>query len=141
MNNGNSEFMLLFRGEGWDKGLSPEEVQQVMDKVTAWFEGLKARGIMKGARPLERAGKIVSGRGARIVADGPFAESKEAVGGYLIVEVADMAAAVAIAKSCPKIDYGMAVEVRPLMPDLLSTEHIKDAIQNCLDSTPTPTHV
>src|ERR1044072_8895789 len=104
MSTNKSEFLLLFRGEDWDKGLSEEQLHEIMDKVIAWFEGLKLQGIMKGARPLAREGKTVSGRGSRIVADGPFAESKEAVGGYLIVEVADMAAAVAIAKSCPKID-------------------------------------
>jgi hypothetical protein len=115
--NAKSDFMLLFRGEDWDKGLSTEQLHAVMDKVTAWFESLKLQGVVKGGRPLAREGKTVSGRGARIVADGPFAESKEAVGGYLMLEVAGIAEALAIAKSFPPIDYGISVEVRPVLDE------------------------
>ena len=44
--NSTSEYMLLFRGEHWDKGLSPEEAQRLMNQVIAWFEGLKERGLV-----------------------------------------------------------------------------------------------
>jgi hypothetical protein len=50
----------------------------------------------------------------RVVADGPFAESKEAVAGYFLLRVASLDEAVAIAKECPVLAYGAAVEVRPV---------------------------
>jgi hypothetical protein len=125
MSTNKSEYLLLFRGEEWDKGLTPEELQPLMDKMIAWFEGLKESGVVKGGRPLAREGKTVFGPGKRMVADGPFAESKEAVGGYLAVEVDDMEAALAIAKSCPTLDRGISIEVRPLLNECPIFERAK----------------
>jgi hypothetical protein len=59
-------------------------------------------------------GKIVSGKKGRTVADGPFAESKEAIGGYFYLQVADMEEALTIARQCPGLEYGAEVEVRPV---------------------------
>src|SRR5882672_10743362 len=66
-------------------------------------------------KPLEREGKIVSGKNGRVVSDGPFAESKEAIGGYFLLNVNTLDEAVAIAKECPGLPYGAKVEVRPVM--------------------------
>ena len=52
----------------------------------AWFEGLNARGKIKARQPLGAQGRIISGTNGRLVVDGPFAESKEAVGGYLVLQ-------------------------------------------------------
>ena len=54
------EYMLLFRGPNWDKGLDLEELQQAMNKVTAWFEGLSERGKIKAGQPLGGSGRIIS---------------------------------------------------------------------------------
>jgi hypothetical protein len=108
------EFLLLFRGNTWDKGLSPEEIQKVLGQFMGWFEKLNKEGKLKGGQPLEREGKIVSGKNGRTVADGPFAESKEAIGGYFLLQVADMDEAVEIAKDCPTLAFGLSVEVRPV---------------------------
>jgi hypothetical protein len=116
MSTKKSEFLLLFRGEDWDKGMPPELLQQTMDNMIAWLEGLKTRGILKGGRPLARTGKTVSGPGKPVVSDGPFAESKEAVGGYVVLEVTEQEA-IAAAKSYPALDYGITVEVRPLLDE------------------------
>ena len=52
MNNEKQEYLLLFRGSNnWYKELSPEELQQVMAKIGAWFESLNAKGIVKGGQP------------------------------------------------------------------------------------------
>jgi len=80
------EYMLLFRGPHWDRGLTPDQLQQAMDKVMAWFEGLNEGGKIKSAQPLGTQGRIISGTNGRFVLDGPFAESKEAVGGYLVLQ-------------------------------------------------------
>ena len=108
--------MLLFRGNEWHKGLSPEQTQEVMGEWMAWFERLTKEGKCRSGHPLEPEGKIVSGPKGRIVADGPFAESKEAVGGYFFLEVSSYEEAVAIARQCPGLPYGAVVEVRPVAP-------------------------
>ena len=106
--------MLLFRGTQWDKDLSPEEIQKMVTEWYAWFERLTQEGKCKAGHPLEREGKIVSGRTGRTVADGPFAESKEAIGGYFLLQVDDLDEALEIAKQCPGLAYGIDVEVRPV---------------------------
>jgi hypothetical protein len=111
-----SEFMLLFRGNDWHKGLAPEQIQKVTGEWMAWFERLAKEGKVKAGHPLEPEGKVVSGKKGRIVADGPFAEAKEAVGGYFFLQVDSLDDAVAIAKQCPGLDYGSIVEVRPVAP-------------------------
>ncbi len=80
----------------------------------AWFERLKEEGKCLGGHPLEEEGKVVSGKQGRTIADGPFAESKEAIGGYFYLTVADENEAIEIAKQCPGLEYGSVVEVRPV---------------------------
>ena len=109
-----TEYMLLFRGNEWYKGLSPEEMQRVADLWMAWFKGLTDQGKAVAGNPLEHEGKIVSGKNGRVVADGPFAESKEAIGGYFLLRVNTMDEAVAIARQCPGLEHGAVVEVRPV---------------------------
>src|SRR5215472_15101212 len=96
-NETNNGYLLLFRGADWHKGLSPEQIQTVMSQWKNWFETLSAQGKVKGGHPLEPEGKIVSGKKGRVVADGPFAESKEAVGGYFFLQVDSLDEAVKIA--------------------------------------------
>jgi hypothetical protein len=109
-----NEYLLLFRGTDWHKNLSPEEIQNVMSQWKGWYDRLSQAGKVKGGHPLEREGKLVSGRKGRVVADGPFAESKEAIGGYFLLQVDSFEEALAIAKECPSLEYGTTVEVRPV---------------------------
>jgi len=113
--NAKNEFLLLFRGTDWSKTLSPEEMQQVAGQWMAWFKGLTDEGKCLGGTPLDKTGKVVSGKNGRVVADGPFAESKEAVGGYFLLQVDTMDEAVAIAQQCPGLPYGVKVEVRQVL--------------------------
>jgi len=123
-----NEYLLLFRGSSWDKGLSPEQLQKTMDQFMAWFERLKQQGKVKVGQPLERTGKIVSGKNGRIVADGPFAESKEAIGGYFLLQVDDLNEAVEIANQCPGLDYGIEVEVRPVAEQCTARARANEAL-------------
>ena len=109
-----SEYMLLFRGTHWDKSLSPEEIQKVMSQWTSWFDRLSQQGKIKSAHPLVREGQIVSWKKGQTVSDGPFAESKEAIGGYFLLQVKDRPEAIEIAKQCPTLKFGVTVEVRPV---------------------------
>jgi hypothetical protein len=111
------EYMLLFRGPHWDRGLSADELQQVMDKVMAWFEGLNQRGKVKAGQPLGAQGRTISGTNGRFVVDGPFTETKEAVGGYLLLQADSFDEAVEIARSAPALRYGVSVEVRPILAE------------------------
>jgi hypothetical protein len=126
--NNKSEYLLIFRGTDWDKGLSPEEIQKVTGEFMAWFQGLLAEGTAKGGQPLEHEGRIVSGKKGRTVADGPFAESKEAIGGYFLLQVRDLDEAVAIARQCPTLEYGSQVEVRPVAGDCVSMRRANEQL-------------
>jgi hypothetical protein len=109
-----NDYLLLFRGTNWDLGMSDEQRQKVILDWYAWFDRLKQEGRCAGGHPLREEGKVVSGKKGRTVADGPFAESKEAIGGYFFLQVADEQEAVEIAQQCPGLDYGVIVEVRPI---------------------------
>ncbi len=109
-----SEYMLLFRGTDWHVGLSPEEMQKVAGQWMAWFEGLTKQGKAIAGSPLENEGRTISGPNGRVTSDGPFAESKETIGGYFLLKVRDLDEAVAIAKGCPGLPFGAVVEVRPV---------------------------
>ena len=122
-----TEYMLIFRGTDWAKGLSPEEMQQVASQWMTWFKGLMEQGKVLAGNPLEKEGKIVSGKNGRVVADGPFAESKEAIGGYFLLRVKTIEEAVAIAKDCPGLAYGIKVEVRQVLDECpMSGEAVPD---------------
>jgi hypothetical protein len=91
-----SEYVFLYRGgEG---GRSPERAQQMMQKWMAWFKEMAEKGHVKDrGQPLERTGKLVNGK-QKAVTDGPFAEAKDVVGGYTLIEARDIEQAVELSK-------------------------------------------
>ncbi|HSI82295.1 MAG: YciI family protein [Candidatus Methylacidiphilales bacterium] len=108
-------YLLLFRGTAWHEGLSAEEIQQVMTRWYSWFDKLTKEGKLKTGQPLANEGKVVAGKGGHTVTDGPFAESKESVGGYFLLNVDNIDEAVKIAQMCPALAHGLRVEVRPIV--------------------------
>jgi len=108
-----SEFVYLYRGG--ERGGSPERWQQMMQKWIAWLKDLSEKGHIKDqGHPLERAGKLIKGT-AKTVTDGPYAETKDVVGGYTLIEARDLDQAVDLASGCPIFEAGGLVEVRPVM--------------------------
>jgi len=108
-----SEFTFLFRGSALGSS-SPEQMQRSFEKWAAWFKELGAQGHIKDrGNALDDGGRLVHGR-QKLVSDGPFAEAKDLVNGYIVVEARDLDHAVALAKGCPIFNDGGAVEVRPL---------------------------
>jgi hypothetical protein len=106
-----SEFTFMFRGRKTSG--SPEEMQMHFQKWVTWFKDLGAKGHIKDpGHPLEGTGKVVRGE-KKIVNDGPYAESKDIVGGYIVVEATDLQHAAELAKGCPIFEVGGSVEVRP----------------------------
>ena len=108
------EFMYLFKDHTANLNLSPEQMQQNMQQWMEWMQKLAQIGKLKAGSPLEDHGKTIRGKN-KVVTDGPFPESKELVGGYLLVQVADMDEAVELAKGCPGLPVGQcSVEIRPV---------------------------
>ena len=120
--------MLLFRETNWDRGLSLEEIQRVMDQIMAWLESLAEQGKLKAGQPLLEGGKSVSGKGGRAVVDGPFAESKDAIGGYLLLRVDDLEEAAEIAKGHPALEYGMTIEIREVAGDCSVSRRLRQQL-------------
>ena len=123
-----SGYLLIFRGSEWEKGLSPQQLQAVVTKWYDWFGRLMKEGTALAGNPLERTGKVVSGKKGRTVADGPFAESKEAIGGYFLLNVENLDAAVKIAQECPALEYGMEVEVRPIASMCTTAQKVNEML-------------
>jgi len=108
-----SEFLYLYRGG--ESGRSPERMQQMMQKWMTWLKELGQKGHVKDqGQPLERTGKLVKGK-QKAVTDGPFAEAKDVIGGYTLIEARDLDQAVELSKGCPIFEVEGAVEVRPVM--------------------------
>ncbi len=109
-----SQFLYLYRG-GRTTPPSPEQAQQIMQKWMTWMKGLAEKGKLKDqGQPLEPRGKVVKGK-SKAVTDGPFAEAKDLVGGFTVVEARDIDEAVELSKGCPIFDDDGSVEVRPIM--------------------------
>ena len=107
-----SDFAYFFRGR--DTSASPEQMQKTMEKWVAWFRELGAKGVIKDqGNPLENTGAVVRGK-QKVVIDGPYAEAKDVVGGYIVVQAADLAEAVELSKGCPIFEIDGSVEVRPI---------------------------
>jgi hypothetical protein len=100
--------ILLFRDDYVDRTSLDDLYQRFVD----WTAELDRRGKLAGVEALQRGGKTVRRKGASIVVDGPYAEGREAVLGYVIVEVADVDEACALAAECPHTLIGGVTEVR-----------------------------
>jgi hypothetical protein len=105
-----SEFLVLSRGQ-WDRDKSPEEIQQAIDAFYLWHDRLVREGKMKSGQRLATEGKLVSRSG---VTDGPFAESKEVIGGYWFFVADNLEEAAELAAQNPCLACGLTYEVRRL---------------------------
>lgn len=115
-----SEFVFLFRAteaEQREHMGTPERAQQSMQAWLTWIRDLEAKGHLKDAgQPLEVTGKVVRGK-TKGVTDGPYAETKDLVLGFTVIQARDLAQAVELATGCPMIEGGGgSVEVRPVGP-------------------------
>lgn len=110
------EYLLLSRGQ-WDPEKTPEEIQAAIDSFYAWYERLVAEGRFRRGHRLAMGTKLVTRTGVR---DGPFAESKEIVGGYWFVVAGSLEEAAAIAAANPCVACGLSLELRPIDPERAS---------------------
>src|SRR5437773_11143081 len=112
------KYLVLFRNQpaggqpsGGQPGPSPEQMQQMFAAYKGWMEKFKDDILDMGDK-LESGGRVVTASG---VADGPFVEAKELVGGYMIVSADDYDGAVVVVKACPAAHVpGASLEIREL---------------------------
>jgi hypothetical protein len=110
-----SAHLLLFRNAGAETHahLSPTERAILAKRWNDWYDGLAAAGKAAHGQPLALNGRVVIGAVPRVI-DGPFAEGKEVIGGYIMLQGVSLDEATEIAKQCPGLPLGLSVEVRPV---------------------------
>jgi hypothetical protein len=111
------EFLLVFRRDAVqpEMQLSPEQMQAMMKPWQDWIGSIAAQNkLVTAGNRLESGGSVV--KPGKVVTNGPYVETKEAVGGYTIVRAASLDEATEMSKSCPILQVGGSVEVRAIIP-------------------------
>ena len=108
------EFMLIFRSEiNASFGPSPEQMQSNIQQWMDWAGSIAAQGKMASGKQLSFEGKTL--RSNNVIADGPYAEVKEIIGGYVVVKATNIDEAMKLAEGCPILNHGGHVEVRRII--------------------------
>lgn len=110
------EFLLLFRLDILTKEAqpSPEQMQVYMKQYHDWVGGIAAQNKFMGGKGLSTEGRVLKSN--HVVTDGPFAEIKESIAGYIIIKAKDFEEAVKLAQDCPMLNgEGNSVEVRKVI--------------------------
>ncbi|HYC25177.1 MAG TPA: YciI family protein [Roseiarcus sp.] len=108
--------LMVYANEGGFANLSMEQAEQALGAYRAYTEALKKSGAMVASdrlQPTATATTVRVANGKTQVLNGPYAETKEQLGGYYLIEAPDLDAAIAWAARCPGSSHG-AVEVRPV---------------------------
>jgi hypothetical protein len=108
--------LLLSADESYFKHMTPEQQKQGMAAYMAYSEALTKANALKGSNRLQFTSTATTVRvidGKTQVLDGPYADSKEQLGGYYLIDVPDLDAALSWAARCPGASHGV-VEVRPI---------------------------
>jgi hypothetical protein len=110
-----TEFMMIFRNAHDPASEpSPEQIQASIKQWQDWIGGIAAQGKFVSTNRLGSVGRTLKPN--NVISDGPYAEIKEIIGGYLIVKAADIDEAMTLAAGCPILDSGGHVEVRIAIP-------------------------
>jgi len=110
-----AEFLFLYRGaDAVTAALSPKEMQDYMQRFQNWIVSLTKTGKLTSCGPLEKGGKTLVGPNG-LVTDGPFAETKDLIGGYSVVSAKDLDEATELARDCPFLAIGGTVEIRAVL--------------------------
>jgi hypothetical protein len=110
-----TEFMMIFRND-YNPSFkpSPEQMQASIKQWQDWIGGIAAQGKFLSTNRLGFEGKTLKQN--NVIADGPYAEVKEIVGGYILVKANTIDEAMKLAEGCPILNIGGHVEVRNVMP-------------------------
>lgn len=105
-----SKFLLIYRDSAEPRPApSPEEMQGFLEMWNGWFEQFKGKIVDPGDGLLP-TGRVLQPGG--VVADGPYVEAKEMIGGFSVVEASSYDQAIEIARQCPIALMGGAIEIR-----------------------------
>jgi hypothetical protein len=110
--------MLIYENEKDRGAMSREQTQNISREYRSFTESIAQSGHYKGGNPLQPTNTATTVRlraGKRETTDGPFAETREQLGGYYLVDAKDLDEAIALAERIPAARTG-SVEVRPIMP-------------------------
>ena len=113
--------LLIYDDEQLWANMSDEERGAIMGEYFAFTQELREKGAMVSGAPLQPTQTATAVRlreGEQLVTDGPFAETKEQLGGYYVVEANDVDEAIALAERIPAARGG-TIEVRPLVPRMV----------------------
>jgi hypothetical protein len=108
--------MLIYGNENAILNAPPQVTSQMQSAFAAYTEALKKSGALLGSnrlRPTSEATTVRAPNGKKSVVNGPFAETKEQLGGYYLIEAPDLDSALSWAARCPAAQHG-AIEVRPI---------------------------
>jgi hypothetical protein len=108
--------LLICTDEKGIAGLTPEDAEAMTDGYGEWAEKMNSRGVLRGGerlRPTTDATTVQVRDGETLTSDGPFAETKEQMGGFFLVDCKDLDEAVEIAALLPGAAHG-SIEVRPI---------------------------
>lgn len=110
-----AEFMMLSKGsfQEW-KRLSPEEAQNIMERYHCFVDGLKKENRFKGGSALREGSFHFRHSQGKVLMDGPYTETKEAITGYLFFSAEGIEEASEIARRCPALFHGETVELLQL---------------------------
>ena len=110
-----ARYMMLLNVGGEGSPGSPEEMQAILKRYGDWARGMAEAGKLDGGEKLmDEPGRLLRKKSGRVVVDGPFAETKEMVGGFFIIKAKDYAEAADLAKSCPHLDGGGSISLREI---------------------------
>ncbi len=110
----NPLYLLLLRQPKTGPGPTAAQMREIMAHFAEWMARLRAEGALVSSHGLKPKGKVLRGRRGQNVSDGPYAETKEIVGGYVLIRARNAAHALRFARACPGLDYRLTVEVRPV---------------------------
>ncbi len=108
---------LIYSDERIETAMSPEEMGRLLQAYGAYTRGLQERGAYRGGEPLQPVSTATSLRrreGKTLLTDGPFAETKEQLVGFYLVDCRDLDEALELAAGIPSAEFG-TIEVRPVM--------------------------
>jgi hypothetical protein len=108
--------LLIYGNEAGMQSATKADVEQTMAAYGAYTQAIKGAGVLVAAdrlKPSTSASTVRVADGKTKVLDGPYAETKEQLAGYYLIEVPDLDAALSWAARCPGANYG-AIEVRPI---------------------------
>lgn len=112
-----AKFIMLLHDSGtFPPDLSPDQIQAIIQRYVDWKQRVQAGRQVEGHKLTDGEGRVLRGGvGSPTVTDGPYAESREVIGGLFIVEAASYDEAVELSKDCPHLDFG-TIEIREIQP-------------------------